>query len=273
MAPPVIVTGASRGIGRHCALALAAAGHPIIMLGRASAAADQTAADIRAAGGHCHHAPADIRHYPEVAQAVTDAAAHCDQSGWATPQLLVHAAGVAEPDAVTLWDEDPAVFADVINVNVIGAFNVLRAVIPVLQQGSGPARVINLNSGAGIRSHSHRAGYYASKAALFRLGGAVHLAGHDHGVLAFELAPGVVETEMTATMAEHSDRTDWTSPDDVTDLVTAISDGSLDAWSGRMIRAGVDTVASLQAVSRRGLPTGARDVTLSSYGDDDPLVR
>jgi NAD(P)-dependent dehydrogenase (short-subunit alcohol dehydrogenase family) len=114
--------------------------------------------------------------------------------------------------------------------------------------------------------------YGAAKAGLFRVGGALHAAGHSAGLRVFELSPGVVRTPMTGGMAVHEDRTEWTDPADVVALVVAMAAGELDAWSGRMLRAGADDVATLRALAAAGLPEDARTLRLRPYGPEDPLA-
>ena len=86
-----------------------------------------------------------------------------------------------------------------------------------------------------------------------------------------DLAPGVVRTDMTLSMPSHEGRTEWTSPREVIDLVLALASGDLDAWSGRMVRAGVDTPESLRERAAAGLDDSARTITLVPWGSDDPL--
>ena len=113
--------------------------------------------------------------------------------------------------------------------------------------------------------------YHVAKTALARLTGSVAASGAGRGVYAFDLMPGVIRTDMTESMRAHDDRTEWTDPADVAALALALADGRLDAWSGRFVRAGVDTVESLQAAAARGLPADARRLILAPYGPDDPL--
>jgi NAD(P)-dependent dehydrogenase (short-subunit alcohol dehydrogenase family) len=135
---------------------------------------------------------------------------------------------------------------------------------------AGGGRVVNLNSGSALRAGSDATAYHASKTALARVTGSTHLAGWDRGVRAFDLMPGVVRTDMTASMDAHVGRTEWTSPEEVTALVLALASGRLDAFSGRFVRAGVDTPESLRAMADRGLDPGERTLTLQTR-DDDPL--
>jgi NAD(P)-dependent dehydrogenase (short-subunit alcohol dehydrogenase family) len=133
---------------------------------------------------------------------------------------------------------------------------------------AGGGRVVGLASGLGTRGSAEYSAYSAGKTAQMRITEAIDLAGAAHGVRAFDLAPGVVDTEMTRAMPIHAGRTEWTRPEDVVDLVVAIAAGELDAWSGRFFRAGADDLDTL----RRTRPTGAgRQLRLLPYGDGDPV--
>jgi NAD(P)-dependent dehydrogenase (short-subunit alcohol dehydrogenase family) len=137
---------------------------------------------------------------------------------------------------------------------------------------AGGGRVVNLSSGSATGPGHVASAYNVSKTALARITGSTHLAGAEHGVLAFDLAPGVVRTDMTESMRAHDDRTEWTAPAQVTELLLAVVGGELDAWSGRLIRAGADTPASLRDRARQGLDDAARTVCLAPYGPGDPLA-
>ena len=73
-------------------------------------------------------------------------------------------------------------------------------------------------------------------------------------------------------MDAHAGRTEWTDPAEVTDLVLALVSGELDAWSGRFVRAGIDTVA-VAAGAGRGRASAADERTLVlALGESDPLT-
>jgi hypothetical protein len=81
---------------------------------------------------------------------------------------------------------------------------------------------------------------------------------------------------MTAAMAIHAAREDWTPVDRVVELVVAVASGRLDAWSGGFLRAGLDTVEDLDEAELKageaGLPARARRLGILPYGPDDPLA-
>jgi NAD(P)-dependent dehydrogenase (short-subunit alcohol dehydrogenase family) len=107
-----------------------------------------------------------------------------------------------------------------------------------------------------------------AKTGLMRMTEALAGALEGSDVRAFDVAPGVVETEMTRSMPMWKGFTDWTPPQKVVELVTAIAAGELDQWTGRFFRAGKDDVAALRAVTPAD---AARQLRLQPYGEDDPL--
>jgi len=159
----------------------------------------------------------------------------------------------------------------VVETNVRGPLLATHAVLPgMLARGGG--RVLNMNSGAGHRAMTSYTGYAISKGALARLTTQLHRQYAEAGIRVLDLAPGVVATDMTAAMPVHAERTDWTSPQEVADLVLGFAAGDLDALSGRFVRAGVDTVASLREHVEAIVATDARTLRLATWGPDDPAV-
>src|SRR5699024_3205139 len=156
----------------------------------------------------------------------------------------------------------------VVDANVLGVTLMVNALAPVLisaAEATGrPGRIIDRTSGSGAQGTPAYAVYSASKAALFRLADSVVHFGHEKGLRVFEMAPGVVETAMTKSMPVHDFRTgdDWTSPAQVTDLALALASGTLDAFTGRYVRAGKDSEESLIAEAAAGVTDQARRLVL-----------
>ena len=237
----VLVTGASRGIGRHLAAAFEEAGYVVERGSRAVAPVTDRAAVERWVGDVVtRHGRLDV---------------------------VVNNAGVVD-DEVPLARSDPDQWWRTVEVNLLGPYLVTRAALPALT-AAAPGRVLNLSSGAAYRNGDSATAYNVSKGALARLTSTLAT---DPALRAFDLAPGVVRTDMTAAMEAHADRTAWTDPADVTELALALASGRLDDWSGRLVRAGVDTVESLTARARAGLAEGDRTLTLQRWGSDDPLT-
>ncbi len=250
----VLVTGASRGIGAALAETFERAGYVVERSSRTGTPSAPSKSPVVAL---------DVTDADAVQTYVDDVVARHGRI-----DVLVNNAGVIDTE-VPLWESDPEQWWRTVEVNVRGPYLMSRAVAPhMLAAGSG--RVINLNSGSGTRSSDVATAYYVGKSALGRITGGLHLAGYERGLRAFDLAPGVVQTDMTASMDAHIGRTEWTSPDDVGALALALASGELDAWSGRMVRAGADTPESLRAAVDHAVGDN-RQVVLQPWGEDDPL--
>jgi NAD(P)-dependent dehydrogenase (short-subunit alcohol dehydrogenase family) len=182
--------------------------------------------------------------------------------------LLVNNAGLIDAAEVPVWEADPDQWWDVVASHIRGAQLLVRAVVPgMLARGHG--RVVNLASGMSTRANRDYSAYSVAKTGLMRLTEALALSLQGSGVHAFDVAPGVVDTPMTRSMEIWRGFTDWTPPERVVELVTAIAAGELDAWSGRFLRAGADDLAALRSVTPED---AARQLRLRSYGDADPLA-
>lgn len=258
-----VVTGAGRGIGRSIALGLAAEGYDVALLGRTQENLDSVAAEIE--GTMVTTAVVDV-----ADPAAVDAAVAVTVEAFGGIGLVVNNAGVIEEREVALAEDDVVDAWRVVETNVRGPLNLTRAVLPgMLAQGGG--RIVNVNSGAGHRPVRTGTGYGISKGALSRLTTIVDAQYRDRGIAVFDLAPGVVATDMTAGMAAHADRTRWTPVEATVELVTAIGAGTLDRLSGRFLRAGSDTVAELVARTYEILVADARRLRLVPYGSEDPI--
>lgn len=253
--PVALVTGASRGIGDHLVRGLLGDGWRVVGLSRSGRVADGALG-----------MPCDVTDATAVERVVAEV-----ERTHRRIDLLVNNAGLIETER-PLWEADVDEWWQVMVTNVRGPFLVTRAVVPRMISAGG-GRVVNLNSGAGTDARAELTAYCASKSALARLTGGTALAGAEHGVHAFDLAPGVVETDMTHSMVMHADRTRWTDPEDVTALLLAIAAGELDGFSGRMVRAGADDLDTLRRLSDEGLAEGARTLRLRPWGTDDPVAR
>ncbi|MFC4556410.1 SDR family NAD(P)-dependent oxidoreductase [Georgenia faecalis] len=255
-----LVTGASRGIGRALALGLAAAGLDVAVLARDADRLADVAREIEAMGRRAVAVPTDVTDASGVVEAVMRA-----EGALGSVDLLVNNAGRVDAE-VPLWEADPQEWWSVVETNVRGPFLLARAVVPgMIERGAG--RLVDLSSGAGVRDNAVASAYNVSKTALFRIGGGLHEAGYERGLRTFELAPGVVVTDMTRGMAMHADRTEWTDVAAVVDLCVAIARGELDALSGCYLRAGADTVESLRALVSRGLSPDERRLRVVTRPD------
>jgi len=190
-----IVTGGSRGIGRAIVLLLVAEGVDVTFFYRDNAVA---AADVVAAGttggGKVAAVQVDIRDSRACAAAVDRVAERCGRI-----DLLVNNAGMIRDNQLAAMDDDDVSL--VLDTNVGGVFNVVRAVAPhmIVQRGG---KIINLSSVAGEKGGRGQTNYAASKGAInaFTRSLAVELASRKITVNA--VAPGVIETEMSQEVRE-----------------------------------------------------------------------
>jgi NAD(P)-dependent dehydrogenase (short-subunit alcohol dehydrogenase family) len=258
-----LVTGASAGIGRYIVEGLAARGAAVAGLARTADRLTAAMAEVaEVTGARTLAVAADVTDRAAVEAAVERVTAELGPV-----DLLVNNAGLIDAAEVPLWEADPEQWWQVVESQVRGPFLLAHAVVPAMV-ARGRGRVIGLASGLGTRGSDVYSAYSAGKTAQMRITEGIALAGAEHGVRAFDLAPGVVDTEMTRAMPMHAGRTEWTRPEDVVDLVVAIAIGELDAWSGRFFRAGADDPATLRATT----PAGAgRQLRLRPYGDGDPI--
>ena len=256
-----LVTGASTGIGRHLVEGLAARGMAVAGLARGEERLTTAMAEVaQSTGARTLAVAADVtdREAVEAAVArVTDELGRVD--------LLVNNAGLIDEVEGPLWEADPDQWWRVVESHVLGGFLLCRAVVPwMVLRNRG--RVVNLASGMSVRPAPEYSAYSVGKTALMRL--TENLAGALEGseVRAFDVAPGVVQTDMTASMAMWRGFTSWTPPDRVLAFVSAIAAGQLDQWSGRLLSAMVDDLDELRATT----PDGAdRQLRLRPYKDDD----
>ncbi len=187
-----LVTGASQGIGRACALALAKMGARVAVVARNEAKLEAVATEITSAGGHAKAFVMDVSDEASIQSTAKATIAH-----FGSVDILVNNAGITR-DTLLLrmkradWDA-------VIGTNLTGAFLLTQAVLnPMLRARWG--RIINITSVVGRAGQAGQANYAASKAGLigFTFSMARELASRSVTVNA--VAPGYIETAMTAVL-------------------------------------------------------------------------
>lgn len=185
-----LVTGSSRGIGRATALALAEAGHRVVVNYRRSRdAALQVAGEVekRSAGG-CLLVKADVTHEGEVAAMMDEI-----RGRFGRIDILVNNAGIAHPAG--LLATSLADWNAMIEGNLTSAFLCCRAALPDML-GRGWGRIINISSTSGISGGTSGAHYAASKGGLIAFTRALASEFASRGITVNAIVPSKIETDM-----------------------------------------------------------------------------
>jgi len=189
-----VVTGAGRGIGKAIALTLAQAGADVVCLSRTQANVDETAAEIRDLGRQAWAFAVDVA---DAASSQEAATAILKETG--SIDILVNNAGVTRDDLLMRMSEEA--WDTVMDTNLKGAFTLCKAFARTfMKQRSG--RIINIASVIGLMGNAGQANYAASKAGLIGFTKSIARELSSRGVTCNAIAPGFIETDMTAALNE-----------------------------------------------------------------------
>ena len=190
-----LVTGASRGIGRAVALRLARCGARVAIIDRRSTAeAEEVALEIRAHGGECLVAPADVSQLADVERMV-----EATQQAFGRIDILVNNAGVSRDTLILRMSEED--WDQVMATNLRGAFLCTRAVLrTMMRQRWG--RIINISSVSGLAGNAGQANYAAAKAGLIGLTKTTAREMGSRSITVNAVAPGLIDTDMTKALPE-----------------------------------------------------------------------
>jgi len=189
-----LVTGASRGIGRAIAKALAGEGATVCLGARDEGKLAEAVGEIEAAGGRAVAVRLDV-----ADRASVDAAFEAILGEHGRIDHLVNNAGITRDNLVLRmkaadWD-------DVLTTNLTGVFHCTQlALRPMIKQRSG--RIVNVTSVVGVTGNAGQANYAASKAGVIGFTKAVAREVASRGITVNAVAPGFIETDMTAAMTE-----------------------------------------------------------------------
>ena len=187
------VTGASRGIGRACAIALAEAGARVAVAARALDRLEQVAQEIRARGREAFVVELDLSSPDSIKEAFTKTA-----KGFGRVDILVNNAGMTKDGlALRMKRED---WQSVLDTNLSGAFYCVQQVLhPMMRERWG--RIINISSVVGEAGNPGQANYVASKAGLIGLTKALAQEIASRNITVNAVAPGYIETAMTQVLS------------------------------------------------------------------------
>ncbi len=193
-----IVTGASRGIGRAIAIALAKANAAVVInYNRDLASASAVLAEIEEMGGDAIIVKADVSSYSDCEKLISTAIDHFKRA-----DILINNAGITADNLLARMK--PEEWSRVIDINLNGVFNCTRAIMrPLLKQKSG-GRIINIASVAGIYGNSGQANYAAAKGGVIAFTRSLAKEVGSRNITVNAVAPGFIETEMTDVLPEKS---------------------------------------------------------------------
>ena len=189
-----LVTGASQGIGRACALELAKAGATVALAARNVEKLESVAGEIAAAGGTAKAFALDVASEESI-----KACAKAVIAEFGTVHILVNNAGITK-DGLMLrmkrqdWD-------DVMTTNLTGAFLLTQACASAMMKARW-GRIINITSVVGEMGQAGQANYAASKAGMIGLTKSLARELASRGITANAVAPGYIETAMTAVLTD-----------------------------------------------------------------------
>ncbi len=187
----VLVTGASRGIGRAVALQLAAAGYTVVVhYGQREDLADSCVSEIAEGGGTARTLGFDISDRDACRAAIeSDIEQHGAYYG------VVLNAGISRDQALPMMtDED---WDSVVHTNLDGFYNVLKPVVMPMIRRRAPGRIVVLSSVSGLIGNRGQTNYAASKAGLVGATKSLALELAKRNITVNAVAPGLIETDMT----------------------------------------------------------------------------
>jgi 3-oxoacyl-[acyl-carrier protein] reductase len=187
-----LVTGASQGIGRACALALARAGATVALAARNEAKLAETAAEITASGGTAAVFALDVAGEDSIK---TGAKAILEKFG--KVEILVNNAGITR-DGLVLRMKRPD-WDDVLATNLTGAFLLTQALLSQMLRNRW-GRIVNITSVVGETGQAGQVNYASSKAGLIGMTRALAREVGSRGITVNAVAPGYIETPMTAVL-------------------------------------------------------------------------
>jgi len=237
-----LVTGASRGIGRGIALALAGAGWDIVVNYAANAtAAAEVVAEIEARGARAHAVQADVSVDADRARLVDEA-----YQAFGAIGLLVNNAGVAPAVRADILDATEESFDRVLGVNLKGPYFLTQLVARrMIAAGTPDAKIVVVSSISAYTASVNRGDYCLAKAGLAMMAKLYAARLAEHGITVYEIRPGIIETEMTGAVRDRYDDLilrrgltpirRWGQPDDVGRAVVAIASDLLPFSTGQVI--------------------------------------
>ena len=224
-----LVTGASRGIGRAIALQLAAEGAKVaINFAGNTAKAEEVKAEIESKGIEALLVQANVADSEAVDEMVKKVA-----DTWGKIDILVNNAGITR-DGLLMRMKD-ADFDDVISTNLKGVYNCTKAVSKLMiKQRSG--RIVNMASIVGITGNAGQTNYAAAKAGIIGFSKSAAKEFAARGITVNVVAPGFIETDMTAVLSDNLKEARIGKPEDIAQAVKFLVSDEAAYITGQVLR-------------------------------------
>jgi NAD(P)-dependent dehydrogenase (short-subunit alcohol dehydrogenase family) len=242
-APVALITGASRGIGRGIALALARAGHNVIINYASNIqAAQEVQQQAQAAGAKAMIIQADIASSIDRKRLADDA-----WSAFGRIDLLVNNAGIAPTVRADILDASEESFDKLIDTNLKGPYFLTQLIARRMLENPGtiPAKIVSITSVSAYAASTNRGDYCIAKAGLAMMTKLFAARLAETGINVYEIRPGIIETDMTGPVKAKYDKLiledgitpirRWGKPEDVAKAVVAIAKGLLPFSTGEVI--------------------------------------
>ncbi|KAL8550650.1 hypothetical protein ACS0TY_009171 [Phlomoides rotata] len=198
-APVVVVTGASRGIGRAIALALGKSGCKVLVnYARSSKEAEEVCKEIEASGGQALTFGGDVSKEEDVGLMIKTA-----MDAWGTVDILINNAGITR-DAL-LMRMKKSQWQEVIDLNLTGVFLCTQAAAKIMMK-KRKGRIINISSVVGLAGNVGQANYSAAKAGVIGFTKTVAKEYAGRNITVNAVAPGFIASDMTKKMAEEFEK-------------------------------------------------------------------
>ena len=210
-----VVTGAARGIGRAIAVALAKEGVNVGVIARSEDALQNVVEEMEGYGVNAAYAVADVSNLEQVQEA---AAKLKDQLG--LTDILINNAGTGKFEK--LVDMDPSVFKNIVDVNIMGTFNVSHTIVPqLIEKNAGD--VINISSTNGLNGAATSSAYSAAKFGIIGITESLAAEVRRNNIRVTALAPSTIATDLAdaLNLIPADKRDQYMHPDDIAEYIIA----------------------------------------------------
>ena len=231
-----VITGSARGIGRAIAEKFIQLGAKVIISDINETLAKQTADELKAAGGEAFAIPANVTSVADAQNLIEKTA-----ETYGKVDILVNNAGITKDTLLIRMSESD--WDAVINVNLKGAFNCLKAAAKMMmKQRSG--KIVNITSVVGLMGNFGQANYSASKAGLIGLTKTAAKELAPRGITVNAVAPGFIQSQMTEELSDQVKENFLAgiplkrmgTPEDVANAVAFLASSSADYITGQVVQ-------------------------------------